>query len=364
MSRLRYALNTTSTCPMESFHSASISHMFRIPLEIREEILSHLILPQHVQPSSTAPVTYTVRKHSRVAPTYVDSRIYLPSRMPTNILRVCKQLRQEGLAYHARRLNSSRNTTATNSRPAGKTAAHGLGGGSPKDSDEQFEQLYDDDTVRLTLEILRQSYGATGYYTPERREPSPRFMSLKPLLSRLKKLKFTVWAGYDWWSGESTRSVVKVRRLQRARLSRVSADQDDEVSRPARWEERNTGISLKPPQNPLSVAIDSLLQHLPLVEKVKIDLLIHDVDYWNWDLPETCWEGIRDWLDGPISTLAKNQVKQVDRRLIVVHHGHVRDAGTLLHQHESVQRDDTVIRVERRTRKVSAYSAIDQPSYA
>ncbi|KAL5388097.1 hypothetical protein DPSP01_003088 [Paraphaeosphaeria sporulosa] len=63
---------------------------------------------------------------------------------------------------------------------------------------------------------------------------------------------------------------------------------------------------------PLGVAVDAILQHLPLVEEAKIDLLIHDIDYWNWGLPATWWEGIRDWLDGPVFPLPKGQSKRID----------------------------------------------------
>ncbi|KAF2442896.1 hypothetical protein P171DRAFT_486865 [Karstenula rhodostoma CBS 690.94] len=104
-----------------------------------------------------------------------------------------------------------------------------------------------------------------------------------------------------------TRPISKVKRLQKARFSRVSADQDDKVTRPTVWAQKTSS----------------------LVEEVKIDLLTHDIDYWNWDLPETWWEGIRDWLDRPISPLARGQVKKMDRRLIVVYHGHVRDSGNI-----------------------------------
>ncbi|KAJ4288401.1 hypothetical protein N0V90_011636 [Kalmusia sp. IMI 367209] len=271
--------------------------------------------------------------------------------MPTNVLRACKQLREESLAYHARRLNLSRDATIVDSEPFQQSTSHRLAERNDTSTDELLERLHDDNAVRITLEIPRAFRSNMGYYTPERREPSPRFIGLIPLLHRLKRIKFTVWAGYDWWSGESTRPIVKVRRLQKARFSRASADQDGRVAKSVLLEKEDENSSLEPRPNPLSVAIDTILQHLPHVEEVQIDVLIHDIDYWNWDLPETWWEGVRDWLDGPISPLAKGKVKKIDRRLIVVYHGHVRDSGTLLHQRESLQQDNTVVHIERGTRK-------------
>ncbi|KAF1980106.1 hypothetical protein BU23DRAFT_2568 [Bimuria novae-zelandiae CBS 107.79] len=330
---------------MEDIHS---SPFFRVPLELREEILSHLSLPQHVHTSSSTPDTNSIHQHIRNTPAYVDTRIYLPSRMPSSLYLVCKQLREECLAYHARRLNSSRHATVLGPNFLQEIKSHTLAERNHASSDDRLERLHDDDSVRVTLEILRQSRGRN---VGERREPSPCFMGLTPLLGRLKKLKFIVWAGHDWWSGENTLPVVSVRPPQTARIPRVSSDQDDEVKRAPVWQRDDTSVSLAPRPNPLSVAIDALLQHLPLVDEVKIDLLIHDIDYWNWDLPDTWWEGIRDWLDGPISPIAKGRVKKIDRRLIMVYHGHVRDSGTLLHQRESIQQENTVIHIERGTRK-------------
>lgn len=341
---------------MARLHPPEISPFFQIPLELREEILSHLLQPQYVHTSSATPDTHSLHRHNKAAPTYVDTRIYVPSRMPNNILQVCKQLREETLAYHARRLNSSRHAIVVDPKSPNETTGHTLAERNNTGSDDMLERLHDDNMVRMTLEILRQHRGTMGYYTPERKELSPRFMGLKPLLCRLRKCKFTVWAGYDWWSGESTRPISKGERLDKARISRVSADQDDKATKPTIWLQGGARNTLESRPNPLSVAIDTLLQHLPLVEEVKIDLLIHDIDYWNWDLPETWWEGISDWLDRPISPLAKGRVKKIDRRLIVVYHGHARVSGTLLHQRELVQQDNTVIRVERGTRQVSGFN--------
>lgn len=335
--------------------SLNVSPMFRIPLELREEILSHVLLPQLVHTSSPTSDTYSTHRLRRPEPTYVDTRIYLPSRMPSNLFLVCKQLREECLTYHARRLNSNRLTNIPDSNPIHHTTNYQPGEGDDTISDESLERLHDDDCARVTLEVLRQHRGLWGYYVPERQEPSPHFMALIPLLSRLKHIKFIVWAGHDWWSGDSTRPIVKIKRLQRARLSRVSADQDDKVIQPTLWENDGTTKALAPRPNPLSVAIDALLRYLPLVEEVKIDLLIHHVDWWSWDLPDPWWEGIREWLDGPISPIAKDRAWKVERRLTIVLHGDLRNSGTVLYQRESVQRDSSVIRIERGTRKVSRF---------
>ena len=293
-----------------------------------------------------------MHRHGRTAPTSVDTRIYLPSRMPKNLLLVCKQLREECLTYHSCRLNSHRRATIVDSRLEQQTINEQFAERRNIGSDEALERPHDNDCARITLEVLRPYRDSMGYCIPEKKDPSPRFMALTPLLGRLKRIKFMVWAGYEWWSGESTRPIAKTRRLQKARLSRTSADQDDAVLQPSLWETNDVGAPLVPRPNPLSVAIDALLRFLPLVEEINIDLLMHHSDWWSWDLPDIWWEGIRTWLDGPVSPISEGKVNKIDRRVVLTHYDWHKPA-TLLEQHELMERDGCVVHIRRGSRKVS-----------
>ncbi|KAF2678052.1 hypothetical protein K458DRAFT_446655 [Lentithecium fluviatile CBS 122367] len=310
------------------------STLLSLPLELRDHIYSFLLLPQHVYTSSATPETYTIYRSNKDQPTYVDTRIYLPARLSPNILQTCKQLREECLSFHAHHLNSLSPTTVTDPTPPESTLSHKLAARNNTHPDETMERYHDDGVVRITLEILRTFRGTMGFFVPVRDVPSPHFLSFLPLLGRIKKMKFIVWAGYDWWSGNSTRPVISIDRSRRAKPKRTWPDQTDVQQPSVRREDDSIPSQARRPDR-LAVAIDTVLQHLPVVEELQVDVLLHATDFTNWDLPEEIkWEGIREWLDGPVSLSAGAQLKKVHRRLIVVHQGPPTISGTFLRQCE------------------------------
>lgn len=76
------------------------SPFLALPRELRDEILGYLILPQYVYTSTSTKDTQNLYKSRQSAiDTYLDTRIYLPSRPPANILATCRQLREECLEH-------------------------------------------------------------------------------------------------------------------------------------------------------------------------------------------------------------------------------------------------------------------------
>ncbi|KAF2194787.1 hypothetical protein K469DRAFT_547510 [Zopfia rhizophila CBS 207.26] len=261
-----------------------------LPREIRDEILHYIVLPQHVFTSTPKPNPYSLHRSNKTEGTFIDTRIYLPARSPTNVLGVCKQLHEECLEFIACIANSHRPAPISDPRPVEESRSNQLAARANTDIEEISERKKDDGSVRITMEILRPIRGAMGFYVPTRDELSPRFMALLLLLRQIKRVKFIIWGGWDWWRGPKETLTPK---------AEFSATQPE---------------STKPDQ--LSVAVDRVLRHLPLVEDVSIDVLMHVSDYWNWDLPEVRWEGIQGWLDGRIYPNDERKLKRVYRRLI------------------------------------------------
>ncbi|KAF2466331.1 uncharacterized protein BDR25DRAFT_237443 [Lindgomyces ingoldianus] len=206
----------------------SQSPLLALPRELRDEIYSYMVLPQHVYTATPKPSSHSLHR----------SRL-------------------------AARLNSN--------------------------LEESIESAKDDGSVRITVEILVLIRGSMGSYIPSRDKPSPRFLAMLPLLRHLKKVKFLVWGGWDFWFGPPKR-------------------------RPGSGRHQKALPSVE--QNPLSIALKTLMSYLPNVEEVNIDLLMHIRDYWNLDLPDIKWAGIEGWLLEPIYQASNVHLRKVHRRLM------------------------------------------------
>lgn len=269
-----------------------------LPRELRDEIISHLMLPGFVYTSTSKQNTENLHRGQVPAPTFVDTRIYLPSRVAPSALGVCRQLREECLQYHAAQLNS-----ATSARPKHNPAiepmnsrmlAERLG----NENDDETER-YGDSCMRVTLEVLRAQRNTTGYAQPVREEPSPRLLALLPLMNRTKKVRFVVWPGYDWWNGSRPRAMRRVH----GRLKLV----EDE---PAKEE------SVK--ADAVTFAVTMMLKHLPAIEELQIDIISYIGEFRRGDLPDKKWENIQYWLDAPVSRAAGHNLRTVTRKLSAV----------------------------------------------
>ncbi|KAF2735671.1 hypothetical protein EJ04DRAFT_190916 [Polyplosphaeria fusca] len=295
---------------------SSQSLFFTIPRELRDEIYSYLTLPQSVLTSTPQTSSQSVHRSNKISDAYLDSRIYLPSRPPVNALGTCRQLREEILDFVSRSINLpgaaipspfalieewKKNHSALSATVDLEDAA-----------DQVAEIFQDDGCARFTLEIQRVLRTSFGSFTPDRVEPSPRFLALNPFLSRLKRVRFTVWGSWDWFKGQSAPHITRG-LWEKSRFRRSLPSQTDEVH--ANKPQASNPQQLEP--NPLSVAMAGLMAHLPLVEEIHINILMHAADYWNWDLPENRQEGIRPWLEGPAFPLLGPSVKKVYRKLTV-----------------------------------------------
>lgn len=264
--------------------------LLALPCELRNEIFEYLTLPMCVYTS-----THTQGYHTstRDASTYIDTRICLPSRPPANILASCRQLRQESLDHHAHQLNlaDTFRPLETEGRPMSSILAEKLG----TEFSEEAERACDDRTLRITLEVQRKLRGSMGYTVPIRNELSPRMLALLPLIQHTRKLKLAIWPGFEWWNGGPQRLTDKYGNLHvnLAQVSRLDA---------------------------VTVAIGKLLEVLPNIEDLAIDVLMQASEAGNWDLPDRKWENIQAWLDASIldtSISTHGQALQrVARRLI------------------------------------------------
>lgn len=242
---------------------------------------------------------------------YIDTCVYLPCAFPENVLLVCKQLREECLAYYARRLNSGRHATITDPEPIEQTASYKFAETEGAAPCEMIERLHDDDCVRVTLEFFKQMHNIQESYMLGRQCLSPRFMALTSTSSRLKKIKLMVWVGH-------------------ARLLNFR-------------DIGNTVEDLSPRK-----AIDSLLKYLPLVEEVNIDLLIHCGDFMYWEYPSPWWLKIEDWFETSISLTLKARLRKMEKRLLMVMVDSNPKTKIMLRQCESLQ-----VLIERDTLRVS-----------
>jgi hypothetical protein len=155
---------------------------------------------------------------------------------------------------------------------------------------EEAERACDDDTLRITLEVQRQLRGAHGYYIPARDDMSPRFLALLPIMERTRKLRLTIWPGYDWWNGGPP---VFIDKRGNARIN------PGEVGRP----------------NAASVAISRVLKYFPHVEELNVDVLMQASDGGHWDLPDKKWDNVQPWLDAPVMPNIGDTLKKITRKL-------------------------------------------------
>ena len=289
-----------------------------LPLELREDIYAHLLLPEHVYSCEK-------KKHNDSnSEAYLDSRIYLPTRLPSNILQTCRQLKEECTNFVLRHLNSP----FSEADPGPEPWANNVWDGTIKRQEEietkLMENFHDENMVRITLEVEQVEMKPWGSKKVNRIGPSPQFMATLPFLSRIRRIKFIVWAGYDWWSGRSEPTHQKVERLQRAQFKRTSSDQDDELLAPSQWKQiplSSRSCDDNVSHGPLSKALATLLDYLPLVSDIHVDVLMSVPDYLNWDLPEQKWNCVEKWLHGPLACSTKaerERIATVQRRLITV----------------------------------------------
>jgi hypothetical protein len=198
----------------------------------------------------------------------------------------CRQLREECLE---RRLHNSTTLTTSPSlekQPLSNVLAERLG----SEFAEEAERACDDGTLRITLEVQRQLRGAHGYYIPTRDEVSPRFLALLPIMGKERKLRLTIWPGYDWWNGGPQVFIDK---------------------RGNAWV--NSSEAVKP--DAASVAIGRILQYFPYVEELKVDVLMQASDGARWDLPDSKWENVQPWLDAPVALTVGETVRTITRKL-------------------------------------------------
>jgi hypothetical protein len=325
-------LTTTNTPPL----------LFTLPRELRDEIYQLLALPQAVISSpSKYPNRSLRRMNASGSEAHIDTRIYLPIQAPPNLIGTCRQLREECLDTISYLTNSSSIKKGKDEDPQlvrEELTTFACEGNT--ELEEIAERALDSGTVRLTLEMGRPYRTNMGAYIPEREAPSPRFLALVPLLSRMRRVKFVVWGAYDWWKGPQQR-YIRVPKSERSLVKRTSADETDAVLSKRKIDISIQAQSMESKPNPLSVAIDAILEHLPMVEEVDIDVLINPGDYWNWDLPENRWEGIQGWLDNTIFSKDGKKMKRVYRRLIACESSPPARGATFYHQLETLE-DDVV----------------------
>ncbi|KAF2827779.1 hypothetical protein CC86DRAFT_369031 [Ophiobolus disseminans] len=279
--------------------------LLALPRELRDQILTHLLLPPYIYTSSAKPDTTNLHRGKTDAATYIDTRIYLPVRICPAALGVCRQLRVEGLEQCARVVHM--NTKASNGA-GGWDGDIGLKGGGKSsilasrlgtENDDAAERHIDKKTPRITLEAKRPQRGKFGYAIPVRDTLSPRFTALLPLLQNTKILRIVVWPGFEWWSG--------------ARPGATSGRKGVDPIAPAALDA-------------VSYALGAVLAQLPRVEDVEVDVLAHVGDFSRWDLPDEKWVPVQYWLDSPISPQGENRLQRVTRRLSGVWEGGIVEA--------------------------------------
>jgi hypothetical protein len=189
-------------------------------------------------------------------------------------------------------------------------------GDEVKAKEEIAERARDDGSIRITVELMRAVGGGFGLYVPPRNRPSPRFIAIAPMLGEVRKIKINVWAGWDWWFGPP-----KVRRRvqtgARTRFKRLTPDQQD-VPISNGEEEKDIAQDEPKKPDPLAVAITALLDYLPSVEEVNVDVMMHGYLYCNMDLPENRWEHVQGWLETPVWFENGRTMKKISRKMVTV----------------------------------------------
>jgi hypothetical protein len=195
-------------------------------------------------------------------------------------------------------------------------------------SDRRVGQEVDEEVERLgehhfciSLEVQRQLRGIFGYAIPAREELSPRFLALLPLMERARKLRLVVWPGYDWWNGSRPKTFTKING--RTRIDENAPPKPDAVS----------------------VAIGKVLERLPAIEELQIDVLAHVGDLSRWDLPDYVWTSIQYWLDEPIAPQGGQTLKKVGRKIVGVWSSSAME--TLYDQHETRASDGSTWHIKR-----------------
>jgi hypothetical protein len=328
--------------------------LFTLPRELRDEIYQLLALPQAVISSPSKITNRSLRRlNASDSEAYIDTRIYLPIRAPPNLIGTCRQLREECLDTISYLINSSSTKKGKdeNPQPVREELTPFASEGNTE-IEEIAERALDSGTVRVTLEMARPYRTNMGAYIPKREAPSPRFLALVPLLSRVRKVKFVVWGAYDWWKGPQQR-YIRVPKSERSLVKRTSADETDSVLSKRKIDISIQAQLMEPKPNPLNVAIDAILEHFPMVEEVDVDVLINPGEYWNWDLPEPRWEGIQGWMDTTIISKDGKKMKRVYRRLIACDSSPPARGATFYHQLETLE--DGVVHVELGTGEVRGH---------
>ena len=321
------------------FTMASISHSFllNLPRELRDEIYLLLILHEHVFTSSEHP-DRSLRRHNKLLEAYIDTRVYVPMRAPANLLGTCRQLRDECLDTVCHLINSSTPYTRKDPQPNSEPKSTRIAALHNSDLEETVERSKDNGSVRVTLEVARPIRGNMGAVFPKRERPSPCLLALVPFLSRVKKIKFTVWAAYDWWRGPQQRYMITGKR-QVSSVKRTSSDETDETVSTQEKKSRISPVPVSTEANPLANAIDSILKYMPLIEVVEVDVLMYAQEYFNWDLPNDRSEGLRGWLDTTVRSQDGKIVKEVHRRLIACE-PNPRSRGAIFYHQREVRGDE------------------------
>ena len=337
--------------------------LFTLPRELRDEIYQLLALPQLVISSTTKHPNRSLRRmNASGSEAHIDTRIYLPIRAPPNLTGTCRQLREECLDTISYLTNSSMISKTKHEDP--QPVREELTTFACKENtefEEIAERALDSGTVRVTLEMARPYRTNMGAYIPKRDAPSPRFLALVPMLSRVRKVKFVVWGAYEWWKGPQQR-YIRVLKSERSLVKRTSADESDSVLSKRKIDISIQAQLMESKPNPLNVAIDTILEHLPMVEEVDVDVLINPGEYWNWDLPENRWEGIQGWLDDTIISKDGKKMRRVYRRLIACESSPPARGATFYHQLETLK--DDVVHVELGTGEVRRRLCWEDLEYA
>lgn len=296
-----------------------MSTLLAIPRELREEVLHHLTLPATVYTSSSKADTHSLHQSGsrKSEETFVDTRIYLPSRPPANVLSTCRQLRHECLELHTHLLNSS---AANEVKPPTSEVANSTKAAesSGTELDEAAERTGDDGvTSRLTLEVQRGKRNAFGFSVPVREDLSPRFLALLPFMKDARKLKIIVWPGFDWWSGPPQVSPLEQWRQRKALLKHINANQAGHTEQPSEDESIKTS-NAEPKPDAVTAAVGKILAQLSAVEELDLSVFIATGDLFRWDLPDVKWEKIQPWLDVPISKSVGKHLRSVSTALTSV----------------------------------------------
>ncbi|KAF2715420.1 hypothetical protein K504DRAFT_529598 [Pleomassaria siparia CBS 279.74] len=338
------------------------SLLLSLPRELRDDIYLLLAQQQHVFGSTPRNKDRSLRRLNKPLKAYIDSRIYLPVRAPSNLLGTCRQLREECLDTISHLASSSTYHHAAAAEEEVAISESKSACENP-DLEESVERARDDGMVRITLEIGRLIRGNMGAVLPTRELPSPRFLSLLPMLSRVRRIKFVVWGGYDWWKGPQRRyirpttsttttttttgksgpsSLVKRAPLLSSSSSADKTDKTDGIASTPKQQGKLILAAAAEDAKPdaVSVAVDALLVHLPHIEHVAIDALIYAGDYWNWDLAENRWEGLEAWLKTTVHAHDGSPVKKVHRRLIACEPMPPTRGVVFYHQLEEVQEQE------------------------